>query len=338
MRTIPTRAVAAGLAAAGLALSAGVFAQAPPDTINPAHYAEAPVAYIHGRIPVTRMDLGEFLIARGGADKLELVVNKKIIEFACAEKGVTVTQAEMEAALMADLEPMKIQKAEFVRVVLPRYGKTLYEWMEDVIKPRLLLTKLCQDRVKVAEADLRVQFEREFGEKRRCQIIMWPATDELHAITKVWDKVRGSQDEFDRAALAQANPNLAAARGQVKPVGRHLPAQDKAIEDAAFRLRPGEVSEIITTSQGYLVLKMHESIPAQAGETFDKHRQRLDKQAFEEKLSQQIPLYFAELKEKAKPTILFTGPAAWQMTKAPASGVQPASATDRVPSPGDGKK
>src|SRR5687768_12377012 len=37
-------------------------------------------AYIYGNVPITREDLGEFLIARGGHEKLELLVNKKIIE------------------------------------------------------------------------------------------------------------------------------------------------------------------------------------------------------------------------------------------------------------------
>src|SRR5438874_2664672 len=38
------------------------------------------VAYLYGNVPVTREELGDFLIARGGHEKLELLLNKKIIE------------------------------------------------------------------------------------------------------------------------------------------------------------------------------------------------------------------------------------------------------------------
>ena len=47
------------------------------------------VAYIHGNIPLTREEYGEHLIQRLGAERIELFVNKKIIERACAAKGIS---------------------------------------------------------------------------------------------------------------------------------------------------------------------------------------------------------------------------------------------------------
>src|SRR5437763_11341700 len=54
---------------------------APP--APPSDYAQRVVAYVYGTTPITREDLGEYLIARQGADKVELLVNKRIIEIAC---------------------------------------------------------------------------------------------------------------------------------------------------------------------------------------------------------------------------------------------------------------
>ena len=278
-----------------------------------ADYADRPIAYIHGgAVPVTRRDLGEFLIARMGAEKVELLVNKMIIEDACRKAGVTVTQKEMEAALADDLGGLSIQKDQFIQVVLPRYGKTYYEWMEDVIRPRLLLTKLCRDRVQVSEEDVKKQFEREYGEKRRVQIIGWPKGEDFNAIQKVYAKVRESQEEFDRAARSSSNPSLAAANGFVKPISRHLPAQEQMVEERAFSMQPGEISEIIGTTQGKIVMKLHEIIPPVEGVTFEDVRPRLEKQAFEEQMSKEIPKFFAELKATADPEVFYTGPAEWQ--------------------------
>src|SRR5713101_2374614 len=66
------------------------------------------VAYIYGSIPITREDLGEYLIARQGAERLELMVNHRIIELTCQKKGIVVTDAEVDAALAEDLKRMNI--------------------------------------------------------------------------------------------------------------------------------------------------------------------------------------------------------------------------------------
>src|SRR5262249_47053434 len=88
------------------------------------------VAYIYGTTPITRRDLGEYLIARHGADSLELLVNKRIIEQCCKEKGIQVTAAEVDSALAEDLKGMGVNLKDFVDQVLKHYNKTLYEWKE----------------------------------------------------------------------------------------------------------------------------------------------------------------------------------------------------------------
>jgi hypothetical protein len=328
-RTRLRRLAAGAVAACGVGVIADAWAQQPP-TAKPAPTPAAvaddfsrPVAYIYKNVPITRGEFGEFLMARGGVDKLELFVNKKIIEHECARRGVVVTKDEMEAALLEDLAGLSIKKKEFIEMVLPRYGKTLYEWMEDVIRPRLLLSKLCKDRVQVTDEDLKQQFEREYGEKRRVQIIVWPKGDDLKAIEKEYAKLRTSQDEFDRAARGQSNPSLAAACGHIKPIARHTctyeteKEKDRAIEEKAFKLTVGEVSEIIGTSQGYVVMKLHEVVPPDASVKFEAVKERLKKQAYDERMSQEIPKYFAELKKAAEPNFIFTGPELWKVLTGP---------------------
>ncbi len=339
MLTKPTRlrrVAACALAVGGLGVIADAIAQqpAPKPAATPAEDATRPVAYIYGNVPITRAEFGEFLMARGGVDKLDLFVNRKIIEHECTKHKITVTQAELEAALMEDLKGLSVRKEDFVKVVLPRYGKTLYEWMEDVVRPRLMLTKLCHDRVKVTDDDLKKQFEREFGEKRKVQIIMWPKGDDLKVIQDVYGKIRSSQDEFDSAARNQANPQLAAALGYIKPLTRHVYAQEPIVVDTAFKLKAGEVSEVISTSQGWVVMKMHEVIPPDPNANFENQKERLKKQAYDELMSQEIPKLFAELKKNAKPNFIFTGPELWQVIGGeapPASMLQGVSGTTPAP-------
>lgn len=296
---------------------------APTAAPTPTTDASRPVAYIYGSIPVTQDEFGRFLMDRGGLDKLELFINKKIIEEEARKANVTVSKLEMEAALMEDLEGIQVKKAEFIKIVLPKYNKSLYEWMEDVIRPRLLLTKMCRQRIKVSEEDLKKQFERRFGEQRKVQMVMWPKGDDLKGIQAQYAKLRESQAEFDSAARAQANPSLAASLGFIKPITKHLTAEDKSVEETAFALKVGEVSHILSTHQGYIVMKLHEVIPPNKDAKFEEARPMLEKMAFEELITAEIPKFFAELRNKAKPQLLFTGPADWKTISAPDAPVLP---------------
>ena len=276
-----------------------------------------PVAVVHANIEITHDEFGKFLMDRGGADKLEIFVNKKIIELEAKRLGLTVTDTELKAAFKQSVatsgeDGVVITEKDFIRGVLPKYGKSLYEWMEDIERPRLLLTKMCRNRIKISEADLKVQYDRRFGEMRQVQMIMWPTGDDLKSIQKIYERIRESGNEFDSEARKQANPGLAAACGHIKPITRHLASDDKKVEEVAFQLKDGEVSQVIHTQLGYIVMKLVKVIPANDKAKFETERPGLEKAAFETLLSAEIPKYFAELRKLADPKFLYSGPGEWK--------------------------
>lgn len=291
-----------------------VSAQAPSppvagDTVRPVSHAESDykqrvVAYIHGNIPITREELGEFLIARYGYNKIELLVNRRIIEEACKARNIEVTDAEVEAAIDEDIKPWNVDRATFVKNVLRQRGQTLYEYKEDVIRPELMLKKMCQHEVKVEEEDLKRAFEARYGEKVRCRIILWPESEFRH-VQKIWEKLRDSEDEFATAAKNQAIGALASIGGLIEPIGRGV-AEKPLIENIAFRLKPGEVSEIFPIPEQKMigVLKCDGRIPPAEGVTLDQVRDELTRSVFEQKVKKAMPAFFQKLREAAKPLIL----------------------------------
>src|SRR5438552_1643385 len=76
-------------------------------TIQPAQpstdYARRVVAYIYENTPISREELGEYLIARFGQERIEFLVNRRIVELDCQAKGVYVTDLEVEAQLQEEL-------------------------------------------------------------------------------------------------------------------------------------------------------------------------------------------------------------------------------------------
>jgi hypothetical protein len=198
---------------------------------------------------------------------------------------------------------LNMDRATFVKHFLKQYNKTLYEWMEDVIRPRLMMTKLCGATIKVDEADVRKAFDSEFGEKISCRIIVW-RENELRSAQQLWDKIRKSEAEFATAARNQYTPSLASLGGQIDPI-RHGVAENDLVEAVAFRLQPGDVSEIFKIpGQQIAVLKCDGRIPPAPGASYEKEHPRLYKQAFDLKLTKEIPEIFKKLHEEAHPTII----------------------------------
>lgn len=269
------------------------------------------VAMIYGNVPVTREELGEFLIARGGYEKVDLLVNKKIIEVEAQRRNVTVTDIEVRKGLEEDLNGMGVSRDDFTKHILPRYNKTLFEWVEDVIKPRLLLTKMCQDRVKVTDEDLQRVFENRYGEQRQAKIICWPKDQERTAL-KQWEEARKGDAEFDAVARQQGDPNLAAAAGLVKPVGKNAydntEGKEAAVEKVLFTLKKGELSQLFSLPAGIMCVKCVEIIPPNASVKMEQVKAALEKEVYEKKLNAEIPKFFATLKEQARPDVYLKGP------------------------------
>jgi hypothetical protein len=267
------------------------------------------LAIVYETILITREDLGDFLIVRGGFDKLELFVNKRMIEWECAKRGIAVDAKELEAAKVEYVKKLGIDNvtvADFVKHVLPKRNLNETTWVEDVIKPELMMAKLCRERVKVTDDDLKKAFENAYGEKRTAKIILWQR-DQARIALKQWDEARQSDAEFDRLARAQFDPNLASAGGRVAPVGRYPDADNPKIADTVFQLKEGEVSQLFETPAGIMCVKCTGTVPPEKI-AFEAVKVQLSKDVFERKLSRELGVCFAEMKEAAKPNILLSGP------------------------------
>ncbi len=265
------------------------------------------LAVLYGNVPVTRTDLGEFLIARGGYEKLESLVSLRIVHAEAAKRNLTASPEEIEATLADNLKAINIEKADFVKTILPKAKKTLEEYVEDEIRPTILLRKMCKDKVRVTDDDLKKAFERHFGEKREAKIIMWQP-GQFRQAQRDWQQARQGDAQFDQVARAQFDPNLASAAGRIAPIGRNGDAPNPAIEDTVFKLKVGELSHLFPTPAGILCIKCTGVIPPQAGVDLAKVRPALEKEVADRKLAQEVAATFAALKAAASPNLILRGP------------------------------
>jgi len=267
-------------------------------------YGRRAVAYIYGSTPVTREQLGEYLIARYGEERVELFVNSLIIDRVCKEKGIEVTAAEVEADVANTMKGFPtVTRKDFEKQILKPRNLTYFEWKEDVIRPKLLLGKLARQTVRVTEEDLQKAYEAYYGEKVECRLIVWPKEEKHKVRTDIYSKIRDDEKEFDRVAKMQASAELASKAGHIDPIGRNTTGSDK-LEQVAFGLRPGELSEVIDTPDGVAVLKCIKHLPPNTAVTLESVRAQLEKEVFERKVVLEVPLLFQQMRKQADPNIL----------------------------------
>jgi parvulin-like peptidyl-prolyl isomerase len=275
--------------------------QVPVAPVSTSDYSRRVVAYIYNNIPITREELGEYLIARLGAERVDYLVNHRIIERACRTKGIEISDAEINAQLADDVKGMGITVADFDAKVLKRFNKTLFEYREDVIRPKLALAKFCRDRVSVTADDLKKAYEAKYGDKVQCRMIVLSKEDSRRK-DEVYERVRKSDADFDHEARSQFIPALASKGGEVPPIHRHFP--DPEVEKEAFSLRPGEVSSVLGLPDGtFVILKCVKHIEADTTKRMEDVHMELHKEIFEQKLAQEVPRVFQELRKAASPVV-----------------------------------
>ncbi len=270
---------------------------------DPSQRSRQVVAVYNGQTPITREDFGEFLIARYGAEQIDFLINRRIIDKECQAHGISVTPAEIEAGLADDLKKLGgIDMKVFEKDFLGPYNKSVYEWREDVVRPRLLMAKLCRDRVKVAEEDVRQAFDSEYGEKLEGRMILWP-TDQTRYAMMQYTRIRDNSAAFDEMAQHQSSSTLAAKGGKIGPFGRGS-LGNKDVEDEAYKLHPGEMTTLLETPEGNVVFKLDKRHPANKTVTLDSVRGKLTAEVFERKVQREMQTAFKDLHDKAQPNIM----------------------------------
>jgi len=268
-------------------------------------YSSRVVAYVYDNTPITREELGEYLIARYGTERLDLLCNKKIIDNECRKAGIEVTAAEVENSLSEDLKGLNVDRKTFVDKVLKNYRKNLYEWKEDVIRPKLMLSKLVRSRVKVTDEDIKKAFDAYYGEKVECRIVMYEKGFE-RAVLSDYPRLRDSEEEFHKAAKNQKSASLAATAGKIRPIARNTTGNEE-LEKAAFALQPNEVSPVIGTPEGLIIVKCDKRIPADTTINLESVREKITAEVIEKKIQAEIPVAFSEMRKRANPKLILQG-------------------------------
>ena len=287
------------------------------------------VAYYHNQ-PVFREELGEYLIQRFGAERIAFLVNRKIVEAECRKYNIVVTDDEVKFRYNEELltyggGKIALTEADFVNNFLRRFNKTLFEWKEDVIRPKLMMEKLVRANLKITDADVRDGFEARYGPKVECRMLV--LKDDHRVVDQVWTKIHNSPALFIAEAKSQFIPNLAKTDGLVPPIHKHF--GDKLLEDAAFRLKEGEISSPIQMKGdgSWVILMCVRHLPENKSVRLEQVYQQVHKEMEELRVAQKLPDVFKQIHDAAAPQILLKNEGAL-------ASAQPATPATKFSTPG----
>jgi hypothetical protein len=123
----------------------------------------------------------------------------------------------------------------------------------------------------------------------------------------VYQKIKDDPREFDLQAKQQVSPSLNVNEGRIPPFGRNA-LGDPVLEAEAFRLNPGDMSALVGTAQGLVLIKCDAVIPPDTTKRLDQERAKLTEEVLAKKVQIEMQKAFVGLREKAGARLLLKGP------------------------------
>lgn len=234
-----------------------------------------------------------------GNQVLVSLVNRFVIENACAAAGVKVTDEEIVAEIDATAKKFSLSKEQYLKLIEQERGISPKMYIDEHIRPALAVKKLTGNATAATEEELQVEYDRTYGPAVKVRMLSVKTKEEA-------DKLRAEieKDPKTFASLAQKHSTdsyTAALGGAVPPLRRHT--NDENIEKVIFAMKVGELSQPIQLADQYLILLCEEHIPAIV--KMEEVRGELEAIVKQRKQRDDGQQYIKQLFEKAKIEIVY---------------------------------
>ena len=215
------------------------------------------VAVVNGQ-SITRQELAQQCMERYGEQVVESLVNKHLILQACKQQGIRITNQDIENEIEAIATRFSLPKDRWLEMLQQERNINPEQYRRDIIWPTIALKQLATDELIVSDQELKDAFESEYGPKIQARMI---ATSDREKAEKLLAAVKADPAEFGNLAKKHSeDPNSAAARGLIPHIRRHV--GEPKVESAAFALQPGEISELVSVANQFLIFKCEKRLPA----------------------------------------------------------------------------
>jgi len=219
------------------------------------------IATVNGE-SITSQAVAETCALRYGGEVLQGLIIHRIIQQKCKEVNITVSREEIDAELVriaAKILPLAPDGRPNVAQLIEMQCRDMKidpaVYYSKVLWPGLALKKMAQPAVQVTQEDMNKAYEATYGP--RVEVLAIFLNEERKAYD-VWAQARKAYDPnkqlheqlervsaiFGQLAAQHSVEQVTAANfGMIEPVARH--GRMPKVEEIAFALQPGEISEVI---------------------------------------------------------------------------------------------
>lgn len=255
--------------------------------------------------------LQEECITRYGRDVLESEINRTILEQEMQRQGIQVTEQdiykEIEDAARARgyiKSDGTVDMDKWLNEITQGDKGQIEIYVADEVRPSVAMRKLVESTIQVDDQDLKKSFEANFGPRVRVLAIV---LREHRQALEVFNRARNDLTEKHFGELAfqfSVEPASRANYGLVPPIQMH--GGRPTLEEAAFRLKAGELSEIVQVGQNWIIMYcLGRTTPVVT--EFDAVKDELYKDIFNKKLETGMAVRFNELREQSQIDNFITG-------------------------------
>jgi len=229
---------------------------APADTTAPGPQAKV-MATVNGEA-ITREDLASECLRHYGKDVLESLCNKYLIILECQRRNLSVTQEEVSAEIERMAKRFKLPVDQWLKMLKQERGINAKQYANDIIWPTLALRRLGGERLRVSQEELQTEYETLYGPAVKGRMIV---CNTLPKAQQTRAQAAANPAEFGNLAKERSDdPPSASLKGMIQPIRLH--SGNKEIEQAAFRLKDGEVSEVIPIASQFVIFQREGIVPA----------------------------------------------------------------------------
>jgi foldase protein PrsA len=252
-----------------------------------------------GKEYITWQELANECIARHGKNILDNLINRKIIQQACDNDGIEISEAEVTKEIEKNAKNLGLAVDQYISWLEAEQNITVMQFRRDIVWPKLALRKLAGEDVKVTKADIKKAFERNYGPRVEARAII---LDNSRRAREVWEKAHANPDDFEKLAQEfSVDPSSRALGGKIPPIPRHTGSDE--VEKAAFKMKKGEISPVIQVGPDlnrYAILKCEGRTVPTVTELSSDIEQILIDELREEKTQIAIAMVFEKLKNEAR--------------------------------------
>lgn len=265
---------------------------------------KAPVSRVNGE-EISGEELARECIDQFGTQVLDALINRRIIQQACAERGITVTDAEVTAEVTRISKNAGLPVSQWYQFIQSERGLTQLQYHRDVVWPLLALKKIAGRDVEITREMMKEAYVDSYGPRVQARMIL---LDNFGRAKKVAEELHKTPEKFEEYAREYSTePNSKVLGGKVPPIRRYSGAHEE-IRKAAFRMKTeGEVSPLLQVGPRQYALLQYEGRTEPVEHNTADVEAILHDELMEREVQLMVAQTFEELKKKARVDNLITG-------------------------------